>query len=183
MGNDQEPFQGDRALDVKEKGARLRRNWGEATGSSFDCDISSSKRSPIEEVVEYIANLSSTLLLALLLVTSIGVASARSTEANTLGTVSDGTLGMCASLKGFSVEYCRCVIRTSKEIDENDTILAFFLANVQSETKGREVYRAIIDGDTFNEHNFSAVRQKKDFVEGQSRLFVHRIQLECSDIK
>lgn len=89
----------------------------------------------------------------------------------------------CPSIAGVSKEQCDCIIATSKTIDENDPVLLLFIESSIDKNKAKILYNSIIYGSTYNNHNFEDIKDKKEFIEGKGRVFVHRLGSECGFTK
>jgi hypothetical protein len=85
----------------------------------------------------------------------------------------------CPSIAGVSKEQCDCIVRASESISDNNPILLLFIESSIDKNKARILYNEIINGSEYSEHNFASLKDKREFVEGKGRLFVHRLSVEC----
>lgn len=89
----------------------------------------------------------------------------------------------CLSINGFSKELCGCVVATSNKMSENDPVLYIFIENSKHKGSFKTIYDGLLNGTTYDDHRFKNREEKKEFIEGKARIFVHRIKADCGTIK
>lgn len=85
---------------------------------------------------------------------------------------------MCTDIAKLDEKDCACIISVSDYLVDNDNILEMYL-NASNRMRIAELYKKVIDGDSYNDLNFSSRQEKEEYVQGKGILFSRRVEVEC----
>ncbi|WP_133170071.1 hypothetical protein [Kumtagia ephedrae] len=82
--------------------------------------------------------------------------------------------------KAENATYCECVVDVSQSLVDNDPIFNIYLKSTD-ENSALRAFDDLVYSTVYDHHNFSSIKEKKEFIQGKSKLFVSRVKKACGN--
>lgn len=93
---------------------------------------------------------------------------------------SSQTLEECKKKSRFSEDYCLCAYRVSQGILQNGPIFNMFVQTaIKNKAQIIKLRNYTLESDLYNEHTFSSMREKAEYLEGRFAMFTQRLRSQC----
>ena len=93
---------------------------------------------------------------------------------------SSQTLEDCKKETRFGEDYCICAYKVSKGILQNGPIFNMFVQSaIRNKSQIIKLRNYTLESDLYNEHAFSSLREKSEYLEGRFAMFTQRLRSQC----
>ncbi len=93
---------------------------------------------------------------------------------------SSQTLEDCKKETKFGEDYCNCAYQVSKGILQNGPIFNMYVqSGIRNKAQLIKLRDYELQSDLYNEHYFSSLRDKQEYLEGKFALFGERLRNRC----